>query len=154
MTTYFIKRTERQSGKRWTDIVIEEEILDKYHTIAVVGASPNPERPSHRVAGYLMEHGYQVIPVNPNAREVLGETSYPSLSSIPEKVEVVDIFRRSEEVLPIVDEAIEIGARAIWMQEGIVNEVAAAKARDAGLLVVMDKCMFKEHRRLVQDGRL
>ncbi len=134
--------------------MIEEEILDKYHTIAVVGASPNPERPSHGVAGYLMEHGYQVIPVNPNAREVLGETSYPSLSSIPEKVEVVDIFRRSEEVLPIVDEAIKIGARAIWMQEGVVNEAAAAKARDAGLLVVMDKCMFKEHRRLVQDGRL
>lgn len=134
--------------------MIEEEILDKYHTVAIVGASANPERPSHRVAGYLMEHGYQVIPVNPNAREVLGETSYPSLSSIPEKVEVVDIFRRSEEVLPIVDEAIKIGARAIWMQEGVVNEVAAAKARDAGLLVVMDKCMFKEHRRLVQDGRL
>lgn len=135
-------------------MVIEEEILDKYHTIAVVGASVNPERPSHRVTGYLMEHGYQVIPVNPNAREVLGETSYPSLSSIPGEVEVVDIFRRSEEVMPIVDEAIKIGARAIWMQEGIVNEAAAAKARDAGLLVVMDKCMFKEHRRLVQDGRL
>lgn len=135
-------------------MVIEEEILDKYHTIAVVGASANPERPSYMVTGYLMEHGYQVIPVNPNAREVLGAKSYPSLSSIPGEVEVVDIFRRSEEVMPIVDEAIKIGARVIWMQEGVVNEAAAAKARDAGLLVVMDKCMFKEHRRLVQDGTL
>lgn len=100
-----------------------------------------------------MEHGYHVIPVNPNAQEVLGKTSYPNLSSVPEKVEVVDIFRRSEEVMPIVEEAIKIGAKAVWMQEGIINEEAAAKARAAGLLVVMDKCMFKEHQRLMQKGQ-
>ena len=99
-----------------------------------------------------MEHGYEVIPVNPNVQEILGKTSYPDLSSIPEKVEVVDIFRKSGEVMPIVEEAIKIGAKAVWMQEGVINEEAAAKARDAGLLVVMDKCMLKEHQRLTQNG--
>lgn len=128
--------------------MVEEKILNEYRIVAVVGASPNPERPSHRVASYLAEHGYRVIPVNPGAKEILGKTSYPSLISIPEKVEVVDIFRRSEEVMAIVDEAIKIGAKAVWMQEGVINEEAAAKARDAGLLVVMDKCMLKEHSRL------
>ena len=130
--------------------MVEEKILKEYRTVAVVGASPNPERPSHNVASYLMAQGYNIIPVNPNAQEVLGRKSYPDLSSVPEKIEVVDIFRRSEDVMPIVDEAIEIGAKAVWMQEGIINEEAAAKARDAGLLVVMDKCMFKEHQRLTQ----
>jgi len=125
--------------------MLEERILNGYRTVAVVGASPNPSRASHIVASYLMEHGYRVIPVNPGAKEILGMTSYPDLSSIPEKVEVVDIFRRSEEVTPIVDEAVKIGAKAVWMQEGVINEEAAAKARDAGLLVVMDKCMRKEH---------
>lgn len=99
-----------------------------------------------------MEHGYKVIPVNPNVQEILGKTSYPDLSAIPEKVEVVDIFRKSGEVMPIVEEAIKIGAKAVWMQEGVINEEAAAKARDAGLLVVMDKCMLKEHQRLTQNG--
>ena len=130
----------------------ETKILNQYRTVAIVGASPNPERPSYRVASYLMEHGYQVIPVNPNAPVILGNTSYPDLSSIPEKVEVVDIFRKSEEVMPIVEEAIKIRAKVVWMQEGVINEEAAAKARGAGLLVVMDKCMLKEHQRLTPEG--
>jgi predicted CoA-binding protein len=92
-----------------------------------------------------MKHGYHVMPVNPNEQKILGKTSYPNLSSIPEKVEVVDIFRRPEDVMPIVDEAIKIGAKVVWMQEGVINEEAAAKARNAGLLVVMDRCMRKQH---------
>ena len=130
--------------------MLEAKILNEYRTVAVVGASANPERPSYIVASYLAEHGYHIIPVNPNAQQILGKTSYPSLSSIPEPVEVVDIFRRSEEVMSIVEEAIKIGAKAVWMQEGVINEEAASKARDAGLLVVMDKCMFKEHSHLTQ----
>ena len=126
----------------------EEEILNSCRTIAVLGLSPNPERPSHRVAGYLKEHGYRIIPVNPLVKEILGEPSYPDLASVPELVDVVDIFRRSEEVMDIVEEAIKIGAKAVWMQEGVINEQASARAREAGLLVVMDKCMHKEHQRL------
>ena len=110
----------------------------------MVGASSNKERPSFRVFSYLTRQGYNVIPVNPNEQEILGKTSYPDLVSIPWKVEVVDIFRKPEQVMPIVDQAIKIGAKAVWMQEGIVNEEAAARARDAGLLVVMDKCMRKQ----------
>jgi predicted CoA-binding protein len=128
--------------------MVEERILREYRTVAVVGISPDSARLSHSVASYLSEHGYNVIPVNPRVKQVLGKVSYPDLSSIPEPVEVVDIFRRSEDVMPVVDEAIRIGAKAVWMQEGVVNEEAAAKARDAGLLVVMDKCMRKEHLRL------
>jgi len=124
------------------------KILTEFKSIAVVGLSPKPDRPSYRVASYLKSRGYRIIPVNPNATEILGEKCYPDLSSIPEKVEVVDIFRRSEEVPPIVNEAIKKGARAIWMQEGIVNEESARKAEKAGLLVVMNKCMYKEHARL------
>jgi predicted CoA-binding protein len=124
---------------------LEDKILTEYRTVAIVGASSAPERPSFRVLRYLSEHGYHVIPVNPNEREILGMTCYPNLSSIPEKVEVVDIFRKPEAVMPIVEEAIKIGAKVIWMQEGVINEAAAAKARDAGLLVVMDKCMRKQH---------
>jgi predicted CoA-binding protein len=131
-------------------MTLEEKILKEYRTVAVVGASSNPEHPSFIVLRYLSEHGYNVIPVNPNEREILGMTCYPSLSSIPEKVEVVDIFRKSEAVMPVVEEAIKIGAEAIWMQESVVNEEAAAKASEAGLLVVMDKCMRKEHLRLSQ----
>ncbi len=121
-----------------------QKILSQYRTVAIVGASPNPERPSHRVADFLKKEGFRVIPVTPNADKVVGETAYPNLTSIPVSVEVVDIFRRSEDVLPIVEEAIAIGAKAVWMQEGIVNEEAAAKARKAGLLVVMNHCMRKE----------
>lgn len=128
--------------------MLEAKILNKYRTVAIVGLSPDPSRPSHRVASYLDMHGYKVIPVNPHAQEILGKTSYPNLSSVPEPIEIVDIFRSSEEVMPVVDEAIKTGAKVVWMQEGIINEQAAFKARDAGLLVVMNKCMFKEHRRL------
>jgi predicted CoA-binding protein len=121
-----------------------EKILTSYRTVAIVGASPKPERPSYRVADFLKKEGFQVIPVTPNADEVVGEKAYPDLASIPIPVEVVDIFRRSEDVTPVVEEAIAIGAKAVWMQEGIVNEEAADKARKAGLTVVMDHCMRKE----------
>lgn len=115
-----------------------------FKTIAVVGISDNPERPSNFVAKFMEEHGYKIIPVNPNLTEWEGKKCYPDLLSIPVKVDVVDIFRRPEAVPPIVDEAIAIKAKAVWMQEGIVNEEAAAKAREAGLEVVMDRCMKKE----------
>jgi predicted CoA-binding protein len=130
--------------------MLEEKILNEFFTVAIVGASPNPEKPSYRVFDYLAHHGFHVIPVNPNAQQILGHISYDSLLSIPEKVEVVDIFRSSEEVMPVVEEAIRIGAKAVWMQEGIINEEAAARARKAGLLVVMDKCIMKEHKRCIQ----
>jgi predicted CoA-binding protein len=130
---------------------LERKILNEYRNIAVVGVSPDPERPSHRVFNYLAQHGYHVIPVNPNAQEISGHVSYPDLLSIPERVEVVDIFRNSSEVLPVVEQAILIEAKAIWMQEGVVNKEAAAKAKKAGLLVVMDKCMMKEHQRLLHE---
>jgi len=126
----------------------EATILNNYRTIAMVGLSPDPNRPSHRVAKYLINHGYKVIPVNPDTQEILGIRSYSDMSSIPEPIEIVDIFRRSEEVMPIVDEAIKIGAKVVWMQEGVINEEAALRAQDAGLLVVMDRCMLKEHKRL------
>ncbi len=127
---------------------IEEEILNSSRVVAVVGLSPKPDRPSYRVASYLKEQGYKIIPVNPKAERILGEVCYPDLSSIPESVDVVDIFRRSEEVADIVEEAIKIGAKAVWMQEGVINEEAAALAKEAGLLVVMNRCMFKEHQKL------
>ena len=125
-----------------------KKILTESKTIAVVGLSPKEDRPSYRVASYLKSQGYRIIPVNPNAQEILGEKSYPDLRSIPENIDVVDIFRKSEDVPPVVDEAIQTGAKAVWMQEDIVNEPAAQKARSAGLLVVMDRCMLKEHRKL------
>ena len=127
---------------------IEEDILNFSETIAVVGLSPKTNRPSHEVAEYLKQQGYKIIPVNPRATEILGEKSYPDLISIPLKVDLVDIFRRSEDIPPIVDEAIKIGAKAVWMQEGIINEEAAARARNAGLIVVMDKCTLKVHQRM------
>lgn len=125
-----------------------EGILKRAKTIAVVGLSPKADRPSYGVASYLKEQGYRIIPVNPAADEVLGEKCYPDLSSIGERVDVVDIFRRAEDVPPIVEEAIKIGAETVWMQEGIVSEEAAARAREAGLEVVMDRCMLQEHKRL------
>ena len=131
----------------------EDEILNSSRTIAVVGLSPEPDRPSYRVARYLKEQGYRIIPVNPGAKEILEEPCYPTLSSIPEVVDAVDIFRRSEEVPAVVEEAIRIGAKAVWMQEGVTDEAAAARAREAGLLVVMDKCMLKQHRRLKAKRR-
>ena len=126
----------------------EATILNDYRIIAMVGLSPDPNRPSYRVAKYLINQGYKIIPVNPDTQEIFGTRSYSNVSSIPETIEIVDIFRRSEEVMPIVDEAIKVGAKAVWMQEGVVNEEAASKAQDAGLLVVMDRCMLKEHKRL------
>ena len=126
----------------------EEKILNTCRTVAVVGISPKAERPSNIVATYLKEQGYTVIPVNPGEKEVIGETCYPDVASIPDPVEVVDIFRRPEEVPAIVEEAIKAGARAVWMQEGVINEEAAVRAREAGLLVVMDRCMRKEHIKL------
>jgi predicted CoA-binding protein len=123
----------------------EEEILKSARTVAIVGASPDVERPSYRVFNYLREQGYRVIPVNPKFTAILNETSYPDLGAIPEKVDVVDIFRRAEDVPPIVDQAISIGAGVVWMQQGVINEAAASRAREAGLQVVMDKCMRKEH---------
>ncbi len=116
------------------------EILDAFKVFAVVGLSPNPSRPSNDVASFLMSHGYRIVPVNPGHRKILGETCYPDLRSIPFPVEVVDIFRRSEEVMPIVDQAMEIGAKAVWMQIGVIDEAAAGKARAAGLAVVMNRC--------------
>ena len=131
--------------------MLEAKILNEYHNVAIVGLSPKPERPSNIVATYLMDHGYNIFPVNPGVHEILGKTSYPDLGSITDKVEIVDVFRRSENVLPIVENAIAIGAKVIWMQEGIINQEAAAKAREAGLLVVMDKCTRKEHIRLSEQ---
>jgi predicted CoA-binding protein len=128
--------------------MLEAKILNKYRRVAIVGLSPDPSRPSHKVARYLAGQGYEVIPVNPHAREIPGKTRYPDLSTVPDPIEIVDIFRSPEAVLPVVDEAVKIGAKVVWMQEGVVNDQAASRARDVGLLVVMDKCMFKEHQRL------
>ena len=125
------------------------EILRSGQTIAVVGLSSKRYRPSFGVAEYMKNAGFRIIPVNPFESEVLGEKSYPALDKIPEHVDIVDIFRRSEFVLEIVEAAIRIGARVIWMQEGVIHEEAAAKARSAGLTVVMDRCILKEHRRLL-----
>jgi uncharacterized protein len=126
-----------------------KEILQSAKTIAVVGLSSNPEKESYRIASYLKEQGYRVIPVNPTATEIMGEKAYPDLVSIPEKIDVVDIFRKSEDVPPVVDDAIKAGAGVIWMQEGIINEEAAQKAQKAGQQVVMDACMRASHRRLI-----
>jgi predicted CoA-binding protein len=132
----------------------EEKILEAYRTVAVVGLSPDVERPSFRVASYLQEHGYKIIPVNPNFNEILGETSYPDLASIAEQVDVIDIFRRAEETPAIVEEAIAKGAKAVWMQEGVVNRTAASRARKAGLMVVMDRCMRKEHLKMQREKKV
>lgn len=123
------------------------ELLKSSHTIAVVGLSSNKFRPSYGVAEYLQQAGYRIVPVNPNETEVLGERAVVRLEYIREKVDIVDIFRRSEFVPPIVESAIAIGAKAVWMQEGVVNEAAAERARNAGLFVVMDHCILKEHAR-------
>jgi uncharacterized protein len=124
------------------------EMLRNSHTIAVVGLSRKRFRPSYGVSEYMQRAGYRIIPVNPHEAEVLGEKCYARLEDIPESVDIVDIFRRSEYVPEIVDAAIRKGAHAIWMQEGVVHEAAAEKAREAGLDLVMDRCILKEHRRL------
>jgi predicted CoA-binding protein len=128
---------------------VMKEILLSAKTVASVGLSSNPEKESYGVASYLKDQGYRIIPVNPTADEILGEKAYPDLSSVPGKIDVVQVFRRSEDVPPVADEAIRVGARVVWMQEGIVNEEAAQKARAAGLQVVMNACMRAAHRRLI-----
>jgi len=127
-------------------------IFHEYRSIAVVGLSSDPMRPSHGVAAYLQEAGYRIIPVNPNEREVLGEKSYARVEDVPEKIEIVDIFRRPEEVLPAVEGAIRAGAKAVWMQLGVANDAAAEKARAAGLTVIMDACMLIEHKKRKRAG--
>ena len=122
-----------------------EKILTSARTIAVVGLSPDPGRPSHGVARYLQRAGYRIIPVNPNVAEVLGERAYPGLRQVPQPVDVVDVFRRSEFVGPIVNDAIAIKASAVWLQDGVVDDDAAARAQAAGLDVVMDDCMMRRH---------
>ena len=120
-------------------------ILDECRTIAVVGLSSDPSRASNSVSGYMRRQGYRVIPVNPNETSVFGEKSYPDLFAVPEKIDLVDVFRRPDEAGKSVDEAIAVGAKAVWMQEGVIDEAAAQRAVDAGLMVVMDRCWLKEH---------
>ena len=124
------------------------ELLRNSHTIAVVGLSSKRFRPSYGVTEYMQHAGYHIIPVNPNEQKVLGENCYATLDDVPEPVDIVDIFRRSEFVPEIVEAAIRKGAKAIWMQEGVIHEDAAARAREAGLEVIMDRCILKEHRRM------
>lgn len=131
-----------------TDINALRRILRQSKTIAIVGLSANWYRPSFFAAKYMQEHGYRIIPVNPAYEEVLGEKCYPSLKDIPEKVDIVDCFRKSEDIEPLAKQAIEIGAKVLWLQLGVVNEKAAKMARDAGLEVVQDRCVKIEHGRL------
>jgi uncharacterized protein len=130
-----------------------QEILNKYKTIAVVGLSSNPARPSFGVTEYMQGAGYKIIPVNPNETEVLGEKSYARLEDVPEKIDVVDVFRRAEDVPTVVEGAIRVGAKAVWMQLGIENAEAAERARAAGLIVVEDACILVEHRRRIHKLR-
>ena len=124
------------------------DILTRYKNVAVVGMSTKADRPSQQIPLYLKEHGYHIIPVNPAASEIAGMKTYPDLLSIPEKVDIVEIFMHAEDVPPIVEQAIQIGARVIWMQQGVVNEAAASRARAAGLIALQDMCMRVMHRHL------
>jgi uncharacterized protein len=132
-----------------TDVIFE--ILKEYKTIAVVGLSSNPMRPSHGVTEYMQSEGYRIIPVNPNETEVLGEKSYARLEDVPEKIDIVNVFRRAEEVPPVVESAIRMGAKVVWMQSGIANDEAAEKARAAGLVAIEDACIFVEHQRRARE---
>jgi predicted CoA-binding protein len=122
------------------------DLLKRSKTIAVVGLSNSPLRPSHGVSAYMQTNGYRIIPVNPSIKGALGEKAHPSLLDVPEKIDIVNIFRRSEFVEEIVDQAIQLKVPAIWMQEEVINEIAADKARQAGIFVVMDRCILKEHK--------
>jgi hypothetical protein len=122
------------------------DLLKHAKIIAVVGLSSSPLRPSHGVAAYMQSQGYRIIPVNPNIEESLGQQAYPSLRAVPEKIDIVNIFRRSDAVAEVVDQAIQLKVPAIWMQEGVIDEKAAEKARKAGIFVVMDRCILVEHR--------
>ena len=124
------------------------KILDECRTIAVVGLSSNSGRASNGVSRYMQSQGYRVIPVNPNETEVLGQKAYATLAEVPDKIDLVDVFRRSDEAGRAVDEAIAIGARAVWLQEGVIDNSAAQRALDAGLMVVMDRCWLKDHSRI------
>lgn len=123
------------------------DLLKTAHTIAVVGLSSSPMRPSYGVAAYMQTQGYRIIPVNPEIKGALGEKAYASLREVPEKIDIVDVFRRSEFVPEIIDQAIALKVPAVWLQEGVVHEHAAEKARQAGIFVVMDRCILKEHRK-------
>ncbi len=131
-----------------------EQILKETKTIAVVGISDKSDRASHRIARYLQHEGYRIVPVNPTIDQVLGEKSYPDLASVPEPVDMVQVFRRSEEVLPIAQQAVAMETAVLWMQDGVVNEEAAELARANGLDVVMDDCVYRWHRRLKSEGKL
>jgi predicted CoA-binding protein len=131
-----------------TDILTLRRILDQYKRVAIVGLSADWSRPSNFVAKYLLEHGFEVVPVNPKYDEILGQKCYPDLTAIPTPIDIVDLFQRAERIPPFVDAAIEIGAKVVWMQLGIVHEEAAEKARAAGLEVVMDRCIKIEYARL------
>lgn len=131
---------------------IAARILREFRRVAVVGVSPDPDRPSHEVASYLRAVGFDVVPVNPLLTTWEGLPCHPDLLGVPPPIEVVDVFRRSELVAPIVDQAIAAGARAVWMQDGVIDHAAAARARAAGLLVVMDRCMLREH--MQREGRM
>jgi hypothetical protein len=126
------------------------ELLRRAKTIAVVGLTDSPMRPSFGVSGYMQSQGYRIIPVNPKVRDALGEKAYATLLDVPEKIDIVNIFRRPDAVPEIVDQAIELNLPAIWMQEGVIHEAAAEKARNAGIFVVMDRCILKEHWRYVR----
>src|SRR5947209_3158320 len=140
-------RDRRTYMAQYKDPETIQSLLTNAKVIAVVGLSPDPTRPSHEVASYLRSVGYRIIPVNPDFDEVLGEKSYPDLQSVPEKIDLVDVFRRPQFVMPIVEDAIAAGAPAIWFQDGIINEEAAEAATAAGLQVVMDTCALREHGR-------
>lgn len=122
-----------------------EALLDRIRTVAVVGLSPKPDRPSHEVAAGLQRFGYRIVPVRPGTGQVLGENAYPSLAEVPMPIDLVDVFRAPEHVDPIVDACIELAVPAIWLQEGVINESAAARAQEAGLFVVMNRCIFKDY---------
>ncbi len=127
------------------DPQIIKRILDECRVIAVIGLSSNQNRPSYGVARYLQQKGYRIIPVNPNEASVLGEKAYPALAEVPEQIDLVDIFRRSEEAGSHVDDAIRLNVKAVWLQEGVIDQIAARRAVEAGLMVVMDRCILKEH---------
>ena len=120
-------------------------LLERVRSIAVVGLSPKPDRPSHKVASALQRFGYRIIPVRPMAKEILGEKVYPDLASVPEKIDLVDVFRAPDQVDEVIDACIALRVPAVWLQDGVVNEAAAARARDAGLTVVMDRCVYRDY---------
>ncbi len=127
-------------------------IIDSCRTIAVVGLSGNASRPSHRVAAYMQQQGYTIIPINPNEQAVLGERAYATLSDVPGNIDLVNVFRRSDEACAVIDQAIQIGARAVWLQEGVIDDVAARRAYESGLLIVTDRCWLKEHRKMSPES--